>query len=511
MFYYLDRSYLLQQSKTSLLDAGTELFRETVFSEDGLILPCVDAACDLVVQRRGNKSPDTTLLTRAVSMFRDLGVYTSTFEVRLLAKSQGEFTQWAHAQTAQDDVPDYVSHVAHLTRQEEDMCQAAGLVSRTTRKLLALIDEHAIKQQIEFLTSDIAVASLLETNSVDGLNSLYTLLDKVKQTMSLKTPFTAWTEKKGTAIIFDDEALDDMVTRLLALKQKLDNIWNVAFCRDADIGPALRDAFARFMNKTKKTDATWGTDNSKTGEMIAKHVDLLLKGNIKAATTDSPNKADDDDDQDIDEDKKIDVQLDHVLDLFRFLQGKAVFEAFYKRDLAKRLLMGRSASADAEQNMLIRLRTECGAGFTHNLEQMFKDVDLSREEMSGYKERLEQMHTRPGGLDLDVNILSSAAWPSYPEVPVRVPANVNEAITAFEEYYKVKHTGRRLTWKHALANCQLNASFPKGKKQLVVSSFQAIVLLLFNDRDEQTGLTYDQVASESGLCKIVGHSHEYPY
>ena len=34
------------------------------------------------------------------------------------------------------------------------------------------------------------------------------------------------------------------------------------------------------------------------------------------------------------------------------LQGKDVFEAFYKKDLAKRLLLGKSASVDAEKAMI---------------------------------------------------------------------------------------------------------------------------------------------------------------
>ena len=42
--------------------------------------------------------------------------------------------------------------------------------------------------------------------------------------------------------------------------------------------------------------------------------------------------------------------------LFRFVQGKDVFEAFYKKDLAKRLLLGRSASVDAEKLVLFKLR-----------------------------------------------------------------------------------------------------------------------------------------------------------
>ena len=36
-------------------------------------------------------------------------------------------------------------------------------------------------------------------------------------------------------------------------------------------------------------------------------------------------------------------------------QGKDVFEAFYKKDLAKRLLLGKSASVDAEKAMISAL------------------------------------------------------------------------------------------------------------------------------------------------------------
>ena len=36
--------------------------------------------------------------------------------------------------------------------------------------------------------------------------------------------------------------------------------------------------------------------------------------------------------------------------------GKDVFEAFYKKDLAKRLLLGKSASVDAEKSMLLKLK-----------------------------------------------------------------------------------------------------------------------------------------------------------
>lgn len=62
-----------------------------------------------------------------------------------------------------------------------------------------------------------------------------------------------------------------------------------------------------------------------------------------------------------------------------------MFEAFYKKDLAKRLLLGKSASTDAEKGMITKLKAECGSQFTNKLEGMFKDVDLSRDIMTSFR------------------------------------------------------------------------------------------------------------------------------
>ena len=178
-----------------------------------------------------------------------------------------------------------------------------------------------------------------------------------------------WIEDEGTTIVFNEKEQENMVIQLLALKRQLDTIWKISFHRDAELGHGLRESFETFMNKTKKTNASWGTDNSKTGEMIAKYVDMLLRGGAKAIPAQLSRKAEksaaaeaEDDNEDVvfDEDTEVNNQLDQVLDLFRFVHGKAVFEAFYKKDLARRLLMGRSASADAERSMLSRLKIgEC--------------------------------------------------------------------------------------------------------------------------------------------------------
>jgi cullin-4 len=349
---------------------------------------------------------------------------------------------------------------------------------------------------------------LLDLNAVSDLERLYTLLDRRQLAEKLRKAFETWIDLTGTNIIFDEKDQDSMVVKLLTLKRQLDNIWRLSFHRNVELGHGLRGSFDIFINKTKKNSATWGTDNSKPGEMIAKYVDMLLRGGsraIPAALIKNPLKAseamqEEEDNEVMDEEAEVNEQLDQVLDLFRFVHGKAVFEAFYKKDLARRLLMGRSASADAERSMLTRLKTECGANFTQNLEQMFKDVELGREEMASYKSLLTERGRVPK-IDLSVEILSASAWPTYPDIAVNIPMDVKREIEKFEEHYKMKHSGRKLDWKHALAHCQMRANFPTGRKEVVVSSFQAIVLLLFNGVKDDERLSYERLKAETGLRK----------
>lgn len=60
--------------------------------------------------------------------------------------------------------------------------------------------------------------------------------------------------------------------------------------------------------------------------------------------------------------------------MFKFLQGKDLFEGFYRRCIIKRLLMKRSVSDDADTDILRRLKLDCGNEYTKKLETMFNDI-----------------------------------------------------------------------------------------------------------------------------------------
>jgi cullin 3 len=87
-------------------------------------------------------------------------------------------------------------------------------------------------------------------------------------------------------------------------------------------------------------------------------------------------------------DTEVDIVLDKTITVFRYITEKDVFERYYKGHLAKRLLLGRSVSDDAERGMLAKLKIECGFQFTQKLEGMFNDMKISNDHMKAYQEHL---------------------------------------------------------------------------------------------------------------------------
>lgn len=129
------------------------------------------------------------------------------------------------------------------------------------------------------------------------------------------------------------------------------------------------------------------------------------------------------------------------------------------------------------------------------MESMFKDIERSKEMTVSFKEsKLFNF-----SVDLHFDVLSSAAWPTYPEIPVHIPHELQRPLKSFEEYYTGAHKGRQISWRHGSGHAIIIARFEKGTKELVVSIHQAIVLLLFNDAPEGTPIDYPALKNATGL------------
>ncbi|KAL6797006.1 Cullin domain-containing protein [Trichoderma sp. SZMC 28012] len=510
-FSYLDRTYLLLKSFTSINDLAITRFCRMAFSSQAAqASPAIGAEvilaiCELInFDRRNDSRKEPELLKDSLMMLYVLGVYTKQFEPVYLQHSEAYFKEFGET-CSPLSLKEYIEKCDRLLELEDRRCMTYNLDSTTQRQSMTLAHNILIDQYSDKLLHGGSLSNLLTDRDVKSLKGLYDLLRLSGIQKKLKTPWSDYIRETGASIVADKERGDEMVLRLLDLRRALDLTVRDAFNKDEDFLWGMREAFGNFMNDRKIADC-WPSGTSKIGEMTAKHIDMLLRGGIRAlpkellsdvkdrAAAEKAGHA-----SSADEDAELDRQLDQALELFRFIEGKDAFEAFYKKDLARRLLMGRSASQDAERNMLTKLRGECGSNFTHNLEQMFKDQELARDEMEAYKEWCQGSPDRVGKVDLQVMILSAAAWPTYPDVRLNVPEEVAKRIDQFDRHYKSKHTGRVLTWKHSLAHCAIKATFPKGTKELLVSAFQAAVLLLFNDVTGDGFLAYEQISAATGL------------
>ncbi|GAP89236.2 putative ubiquitin ligase subunit [Rosellinia necatrix] len=509
IFSYLDRSFLLNnKGSPQINDMAISLFRKMAFvsvqsSSSGPGAKSLAGMCDLIdYDRRGDSRFDATLLRDSISMLHVLNIYGKSFEPQFWKASNNYLRGFAE-EFSVAPLKTYISACEKLLAREDYRCNAFNFDSTTKRQLMSIAHSILINNYADKLLDAGSISKILDENAIESMKALYDLLRLSNIQKNLKTPWEDYIKSKGSAIVNDTSRGDEMVIRLLEFRKTLDIIVRDAFRKDDDFAHGLRQAFDSFIND-KKTMVSRNTGTSMVGEMIAKYIDMLLRGGLKTLPASLLSDVQDRVDAEksgqastADEDAELDRQLDKALELFRFIEGKGVFEAFYKQDLARRLLMGRSASADAERSMLAKLKNECGADFTRNLEQMFKDQQMARDEMASYKAWREGNGHTKSSPDLNVSILSAAAWPTYPDTQLFLPSDVASQIAQFDDYYVNKHTGRRLTWKHSLAHCVVKASFNKGPKELLVSAYQAVVLTLFNQTNEP--ISYQQIGERSGL------------
>ena len=446
----------------------------------------------LVEKERMGESVDRARVKRLLRMFASLGIYQESFEKPFLDASVAFYRAEGErfvAQTADGGssggspsytVPEYLKHCESRLAEEAERC-VNYLDPLSARPLTSATEANLVERHTATIL-DKGFDEMVSGHRLDDLSRLHGLFARVSRLERLRAAFASHVKKKGAAIVRDEENDKDMVQNLLDMKDMMDAVVNDAFSGGGSggetlFGNALKESFESFINCRQNRPA----------ELIAKFIDAKLR---------SGNKSGDD--------EETESTLDAVLTLFRYIQGKDVFEAFYKKDLAKRLLLGKSASIDSEKSMISRLKAECGSQFTTKLEGMFKDVDLSRDIMRGFSAAAAAggggggggVHI-PEGVEMFVNVLTAGYWPTYAPVEVNLPRELHALQDVFREYYLGKHSGRRLVWQNSLGHCVLRATFPQcGTKELAVSLFQAVTLMLFNDSEK---MTYEEIRAATGI------------
>ncbi|XP_077164835.1 cullin-4B isoform X1 [Paroedura picta] len=468
IFLFLDRTYVLQNSMLpSIWDMGLELFRTHIISDQKVQNKTIDGILLLIERERNGEAIDRSLLRSLLSMLSDLQIYQDSFEHRFLEETNRLYAAEGQRLMQEREVPEYLHHVNKRLEEEQDRI-ITYLDQSTQKPLIATVEKQLLGEHLTAILQK-GLNHLLDENRIQDLSVLYQLFSRVKGGVQvLLQHWIEYIKAFGSTIVINPEKDKTMVQELLDFKDKVDHIIDICFLKNEKFVNAMKEAFETFINKRP----------NKPAELIAKYVDSKLRAGNKEAT-----------------DEELEKMLDKIMIIFRFIYGKDVFEAFYKKDLAKRLLVGKSASVDAEKSMLSKLKHECGAAFTSKLEGMFKDMELSKDIMIQFKQYMQNQNV-PGNIELTVNILTMGYWPTYVPMEVHLPSEMVKLQEIFKTFYLGKHSGRKLQWQSTLGHCVLKAEFKEGKKELQVSLFQTLVLLMFNEGEE---FSLEEIKQATGI------------
>ncbi|XP_053563740.1 LOW QUALITY PROTEIN: cullin-4A [Bombina bombina] len=468
IFLFLDRTYVLQNSMLpSIWDMGLDLFRSHVINDQLVQNKTIDGILLLIEKERSGETVDRSLLRSLLGMLSDLQVYKDAFEVKFLEETNCLYAAEGQRLMQEREIPEYLHHVNR--RLEEEVDRVVMYLDLGTHKpLIACVEKQLLGEHLTAILQK-GLKNLLDENRISELTLMYQLFSRVKGGQAiLLQHWGEYIKCFGSSIVVNPEKDKDMVQELLDFKGKVDQIIEVCFQKNDKFVNMMKESFETFINRRA----------NKPAELLAKYVDSKLRSGNKEAT-----------------DEELERILDKIMIIFRFIHGKDVFEAFYKKDLAKRLLVGKSASVDSEKSMLSKLKHECGAAFTSKLEGMFKDMELSKDVMVQFKQYM-QNHSDPGTIDLTVNILTMGYWPHIPPMDVHLPAEMVKLQEIFKTFYLGKHSGRRLQWQTTLGHAVLKAEFKEEKKELQVSLFQTLVLLMFNEGEE---FIYEEIKLATGI------------
>ena len=408
-----------------------ETFRQNVTFNPTIKSRLTDSLLDMISKERSGEKIDRILIKNILRMLIDLSIYVDLFETKFFKETQNLYLLESEQYIQQYKISDYLNYIDRRLNEENERL-ASYLDHSTAKKLISIIEKELIQNHLDKLLK-MNFENLFEDNQLDYLKLAYTLFSRVPDgTHKLCIQFNIFVKNKGKSIVNSSGEKDKtMIHELLLFKDQMDKIISECFEKNIKFMNSLKEAFEYFINQR----------TNKPAELIAKFVDAKLRAGNKESS-----------------EEELEKLLDKVMVIFRFIHGKDIFEAFYKKDLAKRLLVGKSASVDAEKSMLSKLKQECGSAFTMKLEGMFKDMELSRELIPNFKQYLNNINPK-ASIDMTVYILTTGYWPTYTPMDVIVPCNLVEYEEIFNKFYLSKHMGRKLQWQRNLGNCVLKAHF----------------------------------------------------
>ncbi|AEO53813.1 hypothetical protein MYCTH_2295637 [Thermothelomyces thermophilus ATCC 42464] len=553
---YLERTYVAESRRPSIFAATIGLFRDHILRNDlggaseqldrpFVIFDILNAVVlDLINMERDGDIIDRNLLRQITSMLESLyetdeeientKLYLTVFEPRFLSASRDFYKNECEKLLREGNASAWLRHTQRRLREERDRCETT-LSILTTDKIASVVEQELIVAKLnDFLAMEgSGMKSMIDNDRYEDLSILYQLISRVDKTkQALRTilqsrvmelgleieqtlkntdfsasaaagaeaedgaegggktkaqPLSAAAQQTAAAIKWVDDVLQ--------LKDKFDNLSKTCFNDDLVLQSAVTKSFSEFINMFNRSS-----------EFVSLFIDDSLKRGLKGKS-----------------DEDVEIVLQKAIVLLNYLADRDMFERYYQKHLARRLLHNKS-EVHIEKELVRRMRAELGNHFTAKFEGMFKDMELSKDLSESYRDHVRGLgDADTKNIDLGIHVLTTNNWP--PEVMGRsallqedggraeciFPPAIKRLQESFFKYYLKDRSGRVLTWVASAGSADVKCVFPKipGKEsgplskerryELNVSTYGMIVLELFNDLADGESLSFEEIQAKTNI------------
>ncbi|KAF5402045.1 Cullin-3-B [Paragonimus heterotremus] len=438
---YMDRVYVNQCNLPSVYKMGMTVFCNLVLRYSVIREHLQKTLLDMVRRERRGEVISRSQIRDACQMFVQLGVgslsvYLEDFELVFLEQSREFYRAESEAFLAENTSAIlYIKKVEQ--RIEEEIKRAHHYLDPSTEaKIVAVLEDQLISRHMETIVGmeNSGLTHMLTHDRFEDIAAMYNVLSRVDEGPKIMSHYISmYLREQGRNIVRETGAStpQQYIQDLLQLRDRANDLLVRALNNQTIFRNQINSDFEYFVNL-----------NPRSPEFLSLFIDEKLKRGTKGMA-----------------DQDVDAVFDKCIVLFRYLQEKDVFEGYYKKHLAKRLLLSKSQSDDQEKNMISKLMAECGAVYTSKLEGMFKDMAVSKTLMDEFSVMLSSSN-RSLGLDLYVRVLTTGLWPTQSVgCGEALPEEAAAAFEVYRNFYLGKHNGRKISLQTNMGYAEISALF----------------------------------------------------
>ncbi|XP_030300900.1 cullin-2 isoform X1 [Calypte anna] len=393
-----------------------------------------------------------------------LKFYQEIFECPFLNETGEYYKQEASNLLQESNCSQYMEKVLGRLKDEEMRCRKY-LHPSSYVKVIHECQQRMVADHLQFLHAE--CHNIIRQEKRSDMANMYTLLRAVSSGLPhMIQELQNHIHDEGlraTSNLSQENMPTQFVESVLEVHSKFVQLINTVLNGDQHFMSALDKALTSVVNYREPKSIC------KAPELLAKYCDNLLKKSAKGMT-----------------ENEVEDKLTSFITVFKYIDDKDVFQKFYARMLAKRLIHGLSMSMDSEEAMINKLKQACGYEFTSKLHRMYTDMSVSADLNNKFNNFIKNQDTIIDlGISFQIYVLQAGAWPltQAPSSTFAIPQELEKSVQMFELFYSQHFSGRKLTWLHYLCTGEVKMNYLCKPYVAMVTTYQMAVLLAFNNSE----------------------------